>query len=70
MFPIVGEPLALLGNLLLFMLLVYVVVTVFRAWEFSEFLPADQRDSLELLKARLDKGEISKIEFNELKSLL
>ncbi len=70
MLPGLGGPMGLLAYSLFFMLLIYVAVRVARTWRFSDSASADKRDSLEILKVRLAKGEISRDEFNELKNLL
>jgi len=70
MLPGLGGPLGLLTYSLLLMLLLYVAFKVARTWRFNDSASADKRDSLEILKVRLAKGEISRDEFNELKNLL
>lgn len=70
MLPGLGGPLGLLAYSLLFMLLICVAARIFRGWRFNGPASADKRDSLEILKLRLAKGEISRDEFNDLKNLL
>lgn len=70
MLPGLGGPLGLLAYSLLFVLLICVAARILRGWRINGSASADKRDSLEILKIRLAKGEITRNEFNELKNLL
>ncbi|MGE4265657.1 MAG: SHOCT domain-containing protein [Desulfovibrio sp.] len=65
-----GGGFGMLVGLLLLLLLVYLAVKVFGSRGATRDHAADRRDSLEILKTRLAKGEINVDEFNTLKNVL
>lgn len=65
-----GGGFGMLAGLLLLLLLVYLAARVFGSRGATRDHAADRRDSLEILKTRLAKGEINVDEFNTLKNVL
>jgi putative membrane protein len=65
-----GGGFGMLACLLFLLLLVYLTVKVFGSKASTSNHAADRKDSLEILKIRLAKGEISTDEFNTLKNVL
>lgn len=65
-----GGGFGMLVGLLLLLLLVYLAVKVVGSRGATRYHAADRRDSLEILKTRLAKGEINVDEFNTLKNVL
>ena len=65
-----GGGFGMLAGLLLLLLLVYLAVKVVGSRGATSVHAADRRDSLEILKTRLAKGEINVDEFNTLKNVL
>ncbi len=65
-----GGGFGMLAGLLLLLLLVYLAARVFGSRGATRDHAADRRDSLDILKTRLAKGEINVDEFNTLKNVL
>lgn len=65
-----GGGFGMLASLLFLALLVYLAVKVFGSRASTGNHAEDRQDSLEILKTRLAKGEISTDEFNTLKNVL
>jgi len=65
-----GGMLGMIASLMFIALLTYLAVKLFRSLTSTDSRTADRRDSLEILKIRLAKGEISTEEFNTLRNVL